>query len=93
MRRRRAERTEQYASPTYLEIQERIARNARRLRERHEWTQEDAAHKSGLSTRLYQRVEAGDSNLTLTTLARLCEGFAVDISELFRRKRRGPRSR
>lgn len=35
-----------------------------------------------MDIRVFQGVEAGKSNLTLTTLARLCEGFKVDPIEL-----------
>jgi hypothetical protein len=35
-----------------------------------------------MSTRLYQRVEGGDTNVTFTSLARLVEGFEVDVVDL-----------
>ena len=88
-RRRKKTREHQYESGAYLSILERIAVNCRRLRESAEWTQEEAAHNIGLSTRLLQRAEACDANLTLTTIARLCQGYEVDISELVARRRRG----
>ena len=88
-RQRNKTREHQYESGTYLSIQERIAGNCRRLRESAGWTQEEAAHNIGLSTRLLQRAEACDANLTLTTIARLCHGYEVDISELVAWRRRG----
>lgn len=63
---------------------ERIAANARRLREARGWTQEEAAERcTELHPTLYRSIEAGRPNVTAATLARLCEGFAVDVSELF----------
>jgi hypothetical protein len=40
-----------------------------------------------MSTRLFQRIEAEDVNLTLTTLARLVDGLGADVAALFARSR------
>lgn len=48
------------------------------------WTQEDAAEHCGLVTRHYQKLEAGEINVTLATLERLCDAFDVEASELLR---------
>ena len=84
MRRRRTERADQYESPIYKALQARLSRNAVTLRAKRQWSQEEAAHRSGMATRVYQRVEGRDVNLTLTTLARLCDGFGVDVVELLK---------
>lgn len=89
MKRRRPERSGQYESQTYKQIQRRVAGAVRRLRDEREWTQEEAAHQCGMSTRLFQYVEAGEANLTFTTLARLCDGLSVDVRDLFEKARRG----
>src|SRR5438552_16933475 len=66
----------------YRRLLAALSHNVRRLRARHEWNQEEAAHRSELSLRVYQRVEAGRVNLTFTTLARLCQAFDVEGREL-----------
>ncbi len=83
-RKRRPERAEQYETDAYRELQQRLAAAVRRLREEKGWTQEEAAHRCGMTTRLYQRVEGEEANLTFTSLARVCEGFEVDVSRLFK---------
>lgn len=83
-RKRRPERAEQYESEAYRELQRRLAAAVRRLREQNGWTQEEAAHRCGMTTRLYQRVEGEEANLTFTSLARVCAGFEVDVARLFK---------
>lgn len=88
MRQRRAERAAQYESAAYSAIQARLAGNVEHLRDQKGWTQEEAAHRCEMATRQYQHVEHGTANVTLTTLARLAEGFEVDVEALFLRRRR-----
>ena len=85
MRKRRVDRIDQYESPVYQELQQRLAAGLKRIRAENDWTQERAAQECGMSTRLYQRCEAGDSNVTLTTLARICSGFQIDPADLWKR--------
>jgi transcriptional regulator with XRE-family HTH domain len=73
-----------YEAPTYRQLQTLVAANVLRLRKQRSLTQEEAAHQCSMATRLYQRAESEDANLTLATLARLCKGFDVSVVELFR---------
>lgn len=84
-RQRRPARAEQYESAAYLAFQRRLAKNVKAIRAKRKWTQEEAAHQCGMSTRLLQMVEAADVNVTLTTIARLTEGLGIDVLELFAR--------
>jgi transcriptional regulator with XRE-family HTH domain len=71
----------------------RIAANARRLRARASLTQAAVAERCGLSLFTYQCVEAGETSVTSTTLALLCEGLAVDVREFFEPADAPPRRR
>ena len=74
------DRTPQYESPRYGDILSRLAGNVRFIRAERGWTQEETAYRCGeMSTYLYQLVESGTTNPTATTLARLCDGFDLDV--------------
>lgn len=81
--RRRPERTPQYESAAYRGLMDRFTANLRRVREARGWTQADAAEHCAMVMQQYQRAEAGNANLTFTTVARLVDGFGVDVGEFF----------
>jgi len=83
-RQRKLARVDQYRSRAYRELQARLLENVRSVRLERGLSQEEAAHRCEMATRILQRVEAGEVNLTLTSLARLCEGLQVDVVRLFR---------
>ena len=58
----------------------RIGRQIRELRVRRGWKQYELAEKVGMSRPAICNIEAGKRSLTLNTLKRFCEVFAIDIS-------------
>lgn len=83
---RRSEQLDPQDSEIFQGLQGRLAASVKGLRQRAGITQEEAAHRCAMPTRLYVGIEHGESNATLGTLARLCEGLEVDVVELFTRR-------
>ena len=65
-----------------LRLRRKIAANVRRLRKEQELAVIAAAESVGLHWRLWQKVEAGDNNITIATLARLADALDVEPREL-----------
>jgi transcriptional regulator with XRE-family HTH domain len=63
-------------------LRRRIATNVRRLRKELKLSAISASESVGLHWRLWQKVEAGDNNMTLATLIRVAEALDVDPREL-----------
>ena len=59
-----------------------LAKKVQELRLSHDLTQEDM-RELGFAYRHYQRIEAGEKDLRLTTLNRLANAFKVSLRELF----------
>jgi|SRR5581483_2386585 len=57
--------------------------HVRQLRHERGWTLEKAAEHAQLDLKHLQKIEAGQLNLTLVTLARIAWGFGVPIAALF----------
>lgn len=68
---------------TIIQTQTLLAGNVRRLREKSGWTQEQAADAMEIATRHYQKIEAGDVNVTVATLVRVAKAFGVEVKALF----------
>lgn len=80
---KRSQREELYKRSTYLDLVARLAANTRKLRETRGWTQAVAAEHCEMAVYVLQTVEAGRENFTGTVVARLCDGFGVDVRQLF----------
>lgn len=83
MREPRASRASQYRNRTYRKLLGSLAANVRRVRKSRGWSQQDAAEQCDMALQLFQRIESGQTNVTLTTLARLCDGLETAPSRLF----------
>lgn len=66
-------------------VKTRVARQVRKLRVESGLTQEQLAQLSDIAPRHLQRIEAAEANVTVTSLAKLANALAVDVSELLRR--------
>lgn len=62
----------------FRELQKRVAANLARIRAQKGLTFEALGASAGLHWRHIQKIEAGESNLTLVTMARLAAGLGVD---------------
>jgi transcriptional regulator with XRE-family HTH domain len=78
----------QYAScvrpATYDQVLKTVARNVRNARSNLAISQEEAAHRAGMASRQWQRVEAG-LGVTLKTLTAVAAALRSELSELVRR--------
>lgn len=69
--------------PAERRVRQRLAANVRRLREKRGLTIMDASERVHIHWRLWQKVEAGDTNATIQTLVRVAEALGVDARDLF----------
>lgn len=53
------------------------------LRDEREWTQEDLAHRAGISTRSVSNIENSVFSVTIDTVGKLAWGLRVDPRDLF----------
>lgn len=82
--RRKPLRQPLYDSPVYLELVERIGKNVKRIRLEKGLRQDECAHQCNKMTpAMLWTIEAGKTNITAATLARLAEGLGVDAGEFF----------
>ncbi len=79
--------------PSNAALKKYVGANARRLRERVDLTQEEAATRVGVSPRYYRAIELGQVNLTLVTLGLVADALGVQAHRLLRptqAQHRGP---
>lgn len=59
-----------------------LGRRIKELRVEAELTQEDAADRAGIDPKRWQRIEAGDANVTVKTLVRVAAALRVSFWKL-----------
>lgn len=64
------------------DLQKRLGVSLRGRRTHLGLTQEDVAELLGIATRHYQKIEAGEINVTLRTISRLCVALKVNARDL-----------
>ena len=65
-------------------VLQHVSQNIKRLRLAAEFSQSALAEKSGVSRRMLVAIEAGEKNVSLTTLDRLAEALGAAFSDLIR---------
>ena len=68
---------------SYKRIQKRLSVNLWQIRTERGLTQEQMAARCGMATQQYSKIESGQANLTLATIAHLVDRLDVDVADLF----------
>ena len=63
-------------------LRKQLAASVRRIRQEKKLTLEDVSHRAQMHWRHWQKVEAGEVNATLRTLARLSAALGVEAGRL-----------
>lgn len=71
-----------------MDLKEVMAVNLRRIRHDKNMTQEDLAHRAGLSARYIGAIERADKSASVTVLGRIASALGVDASALIERPRK-----
>jgi transcriptional regulator with XRE-family HTH domain len=71
-----------------MDLKEVMAVNLRRTRHGRQLTQEELAHRAGLSARYVGKIERATASASVTVLGRLAQALGVDPCDLIRIKPR-----
>ncbi|MFI9847174.1 helix-turn-helix domain-containing protein [Nonomuraea sp. NPDC051941] len=69
------------------QLRRSIARNVRNERQKHGWTLDELAARSGVSRGMIIQIEHGDTNPSVGTLCRLADALLVDVVRLVEHRR------
>jgi transcriptional regulator with XRE-family HTH domain len=75
-------------APGLRQLQRRLAANIRLLRQTRHLSQEELSSGAGLAVRHLQKIESGEVNVTLKTLASLAAALDVDPHALLQEPQR-----
>ncbi len=67
----------------YSTIYKKLGRRLEQLRSQQGITQQEFAHKAGISPANYWEIVHGKRNITLKTAAKLADALSVKLSDLF----------
>ena len=70
-----------------MDLKEAMAVNLRRVRHDRELTQEELAHRAGISARYVGKIERANVSASVTVLGRLAKALDIDPCELIRHGR------
>jgi transcriptional regulator with XRE-family HTH domain len=84
-RRAQQERPSRTARETaaYRRAVRQLGGRLKELRTERGWTLEHAAELADMDLKHWQKIEAGQLNVTMVTLVRMAEGLGVGLGELF----------
>ncbi|OCJ08600.1 MULTISPECIES: helix-turn-helix transcriptional regulator [unclassified Rhizobium] len=68
-----------------MDLKEVMATNMRRIRHGKKLTQEEVAHRTGLSVRHVGAIERAEMSATVTVLGQIAEALGVEPAELVTR--------
>lgn len=77
--------SEKASNPMPVDIRIRFGRAIRRIREKREINQEEAAERCGLHRTYYSDVERGVRNVSLVNIERIAKGLKRTLPEVFGR--------
>lgn len=75
-------REEKKKKPFSSGIFTQIGKKTRLKRNQMQWSQEQLAKRTGLSVRFLIKLEAGKTNISLTTLMNLCEALNLKLEDI-----------
>lgn len=64
------------------ELEYNISRNIIKKRNEHGWSQSELAKRMSTTQSVISRIESGDSNMTVKTLANVANALGTEVSEL-----------
>ncbi|MCW0001786.1 helix-turn-helix transcriptional regulator [Pararhizobium sp. YC-54] len=65
-----------------MDLKEVMAINLRRIRHAKQMTQEELAHRAGLSARYIGKIERANVSASVTVLGQVCDALGVEPAEL-----------